>query len=100
MAGPTFLLDFRRGTVEAIDEAVRPSGVRDPSSTVELEQLPAASGYVLAALGTPPRVRESNSHVSPGPPTRVRRDAAGNTRKGKSCAPAVPHACEARRRSD
>lgn len=30
MAGPIFLLDFRRGTVEAIDEAVPPSGVRDP----------------------------------------------------------------------
>lgn len=55
MADPIFLLDFRRGTVEAIDEGVPPSGVRDPSSTVEPEQLPAASGYVLTALGTPPQ---------------------------------------------
>lgn len=55
MADPIFLLDFRRGTVEVIDEGVPPSGVRDPSSTVEPEQLSAASGYVLAALGTPPQ---------------------------------------------
>lgn len=53
MADPIFLLDFRRGTVEAIDETVPPSGVRDPSSAVELEQVSAGPGYVLAALGTP-----------------------------------------------
>ncbi|MCP9491006.1 MAG: hypothetical protein MSC31_14205 [Solirubrobacteraceae bacterium MAG38_C4-C5] len=58
MADPIFLLDFRRGTVEAIDETVPPSGVRDPSSTVEPEKIPAGSGYVLATLGTPPQSEE------------------------------------------
>jgi len=48
------LLDFRHGTVKEIDEAVPPRGVRDPSARPDREQLAEGSGFVLAALGTPP----------------------------------------------
>jgi len=49
-----FLLDFRRGTVEEIDETVPPRGMRDSAPGDAPEALPKGAGYVLAALGTPP----------------------------------------------
>ncbi|MEA2370992.1 MAG: hypothetical protein QOH12_1386 [Solirubrobacteraceae bacterium] len=55
MLNTIFRLDFSRGTVEKIDEAVPPRGQSDPSTRVAPEALPKHAGYVLAALGTPPQ---------------------------------------------
>jgi hypothetical protein len=49
-----YLLDFRRGVVEEIDERVPPRGSRDAAGEAP-EPLPEGKGYVLAALGSPPR---------------------------------------------
>ena len=54
MSDTIYLLDFRHGTVEEIDEALPPRGVREPSLGVEPKTLLEGSGFVLAALGTPP----------------------------------------------
>lgn len=51
-----FRLDFTRGTVEEIDEAIPPRGVSDASARTPPEDLPNRAGYVLAALGTPPQL--------------------------------------------
>ncbi len=55
MGNTIFRLDFARGTVEEIDESIRPSGASDPSARTPPEDLPKRAGYVLAALGTPPQ---------------------------------------------
>lgn len=54
MEDSIYLLDFRHGTVEEIDEAVPPRGPRDSSPGAEPEDLPEGAGFVLASLGTPP----------------------------------------------
>jgi len=56
MGSTIFRLDFTRGTVEEIDEAIPPRGAAsDPSARTPPEALPKRAGYVLAALGTPPQ---------------------------------------------
>lgn len=55
MPSTIFRLDFTRGTVEEIDEAIPPRGMSDPSERTPPEDLPKRRGYVLAALGTPPQ---------------------------------------------
>ncbi len=58
MPNTIFRLDFTRGTVEEIDEAIPPLGQSDPSARIPPEDLLKHGGYVLAALGTPPRADE------------------------------------------
>jgi hypothetical protein len=52
MTETIYLLDFRRGVVEEIDERIPPRGA--PASSDGPEVLPETTGYVLAALGSPP----------------------------------------------
>ncbi len=53
MAETIYLLDFRRGTVEEIDNSRPPRGARAPAEGEQKDQEQGA-GYVLAALGSPP----------------------------------------------
>jgi hypothetical protein len=55
-----YLLDFRKGTVEPVDASVPPENVADPADPARLERqgVPTRVGYVLAALGSPPRPDE------------------------------------------
>lgn len=53
MESTIFRLDFSRRTVEKIDSQVPPRGVREASAH-EQDVPSSRSGYVLAALGTPP----------------------------------------------
>lgn len=55
-----YLLDFRRGVVEEIDEATPPRGFPDAAES-RPEGLPATPGYELASLGSPPRESEDRS---------------------------------------
>ena len=55
MDNTIYVLDFKHGTVEEIDESVPPRGSSEAPG--EPEALPAGSGYVLATLGTPPAER-------------------------------------------
>ncbi len=52
-----YLLDFRRGEVQEIDESVPPEGLSGPVRVEEPSPLQGA-GYMLAALGSPPRDHE------------------------------------------
>lgn len=54
MGNTIFLLDFREGTVQEIDEATPPRGIRDPEGRSAPESLPQYEGFALAALGSPP----------------------------------------------
>jgi hypothetical protein len=56
MTESIYLLDFRRGVVEEIDERIPPRGA--PASGDGPELLPETTGYVLAALGSPPTADE------------------------------------------
>ncbi len=55
MGTTIYLLDFRRGNIEEIDDAIPPRGVRDVDRP---DDLPSREGFVLAALGTPPEREE------------------------------------------
>lgn len=52
MTDPIYLLDFRRGVVEKIEESM---ASRESSDHDEPE---SGSGFVLAALGSPPEADE------------------------------------------
>jgi hypothetical protein len=54
MAETIFLLDFRHGTVQKIEESTPPRGVRDPDADSAHEELPQGEGFTLASLGSPP----------------------------------------------
>ncbi len=56
MADSIYLLDFRRGRVEAMDDSVPPRGVREAA----LQEPPPNAGFRLAALGTPPEPDEDS----------------------------------------
>jgi hypothetical protein len=59
MADTIYLLDFRRGRVEAIDESVPPRGVREAEFSVPAEEFEEGAGFMLTALGTPPESDEA-----------------------------------------
>ncbi len=54
MGHTIFRLDFSRGTVEEIDSRIPPRAARDLSADAAPQTRPKRTGYVLAALGTPP----------------------------------------------
>lgn len=60
MAETMYLLDFRRNTVEVVDASVPPENVLDPSDSARLQRegIPHRTGYILAALGSPPDSHE------------------------------------------
>lgn len=53
MSERMYLLDFRYGTVEEIDNAAPPRGLEGPAQ-IESSDATRGPGYLLAALGSPP----------------------------------------------
>jgi hypothetical protein len=53
MADPIYLLDFRRGVVEEIVESAPPTDLPNAPLGEDSDASPP-SGFVLAALGSPP----------------------------------------------
>jgi hypothetical protein len=60
MTDSIYLLDFRRGRVEAIDDSLPPRGVREVESPLEVYEPVPTAGFELAALGTPPEPDEDS----------------------------------------
>jgi hypothetical protein len=54
MENTIFLLNFREGRVERIPDSVPPR-VWDPSDREDEPEVVEHAGFVLAALGTPPK---------------------------------------------